>query len=117
MFSVICFWRIYNVFVKRFDSHAILKCYLLSINNIICDPAGGPDGGRIKGCADSATQVESIYFGLAADFPGIAELGGMNYRSTITSVTSVPIPATAWLMLSGLSLIGSMALRRKSSAA
>jgi hypothetical protein len=84
-----------------------------SINNIICDPEGGPNGGRIEGCASNATQVESIYFGLAADFPGIKQLGGMNYRSTITSVTSVPIPATAWLMLSGLSLIGSMALRRK----
>jgi hypothetical protein len=88
-----------------------------SINNIICDPEGGPNGGRIEGCASSATQVESIYFGLAADFPGIAELGGMNYRSTITSATTVPIPATVWLMLSGLSLIGSMALRRKSSTA
>jgi hypothetical protein len=81
-----------------------------AIDNITC-------AEEIVGCATSATQTESIYFGLAADFPGIAELGGMNYRSTITNKTTVPIPATAWLMLSGLSLIGTMTLRRKSSTA
>jgi hypothetical protein len=82
-----------------------------AINNITC-------AEEIVDCATSgATQTESIYFGLAADFPGIAELAGSNYRSTITSKTTVPIPASAWLMLSGLSLIGSMALRRKNSAA
>jgi len=80
-----------------------------AINNITC-------AEEIVGCVTSAAQTESIYFGLAADFPGIAELGGMNYRSTITNKTTVPIPASAWLMLSGLSLIGSMTLRRKSSS-
>ena len=82
-----------------------------AIDNITC-------AEEIVSCATSgATQTESIYFGLAADFPGIAELAGSNYRSTITSKTTVPIPASAWLMLSGLSLIGSMALRRKSGSA
>jgi len=80
-----------------------------AIDNITC-------AEEIVSCATSATQRESIYFGLAADFPGIAELAGTNYRSTITSKTTVPIPASAWLMLSGLSLIGSMTLRRKSSS-
>jgi len=87
-----------------------------AIDNIVCDPDGGPDGGRIDGCATSATQQESIYFGLAADFPGIAELAGQNYRSTITNKTTVPIPASAWLMLSALGFLGTMRTRSKNAA-
>lgn len=77
-----------------------------AIDNIVCDSS-------IVGCAATATQTESIYFGLADDFPGIEELGGMNYRSIIANKTTVPIPASAWLMLSGLGLLGSMANRRR----
>jgi len=80
-----------------------------AIDNITCDSS-------IIGCATTASQIESIYFGLAADFPGIAELGGMNYRSTITNITTVPVPATAWLLLSGLGLLGSMAQRKRNKA-
>ena len=80
-----------------------------AIDNITCDSS-------IIGCATTASQTESIYFGLAADFPGIAELGGMNYRSTITNITTVPLPATAWLLLSGLGLLGSMARRKRNRA-
>jgi hypothetical protein len=73
-----------------------------AIDNIVCDDS-------IIGCADDAMQTESIYFGLAENFPGIAELAGMNYRSTITNKTTVPVPAAVWLMLSGLGLLGSIA--------
>jgi hypothetical protein len=82
-----------------------------AIDNIVCDP--GPDGGRIVGCQDDPAAQESIYFGLAADFPGIAELAGRNYRSTITSKTTVPIPASAWLLLSGLGLLSTVARRKQ----
>ena len=87
-----------------------------AIDNIVCDPAGGPDGGRIVGCQDDPTARESIYFGLTADFPGIAELAGRNYRSTMTNKTTVPIPATAWLMLSGLGLLSTVARRKQPKA-
>ena len=75
-----------------------------AIDNIVCDAS-------IIGCATSASQTESIYFGLAADFAGIAELGGMNYRSTITNITTVPIPAAAWLMLSSIGWLGIFILK------
>lgn len=80
-----------------------------AIDNIVCDSA-------IVGCATSAGQTESIYFGLADDFPGIAELNGMNYRSTITNKTTVPLPAAAWLMFSALGLLATMAGRKKAQA-
>jgi hypothetical protein len=40
---------------------------------------------------------------------------GGGYGGTI-SVTAVPVPAAAWLLLSGLVGVGAMARRRKSEA-
>ena len=69
-----------------------------AISNIQC-------ADEIVGCAKSATQVESVYFGLGGNFDGITNLNGKHYRSTIMSATTVPIPAAGWLLLSALSAL------------
>jgi len=79
-----------------------------AISNIVCDDA-------IEGCATDANQVESIYFGMTGDFQGISELNGANYRSTMSNRTTVPVPAAAWLMLSGIACLGAVARRQKSA--
>lgn len=66
-----------------------------AINNIEC-------ADEIVGCATTAGQTESVYFGLGGNFKGIKQLNGSHYRSTIMSATTVPVPAAAWLMLSAL---------------
>jgi len=76
-----------------------------AINNINCDAA-------IAGCATDPSQRESVYFALGQAFPGIAELAGSNYRTTMINKTTVPLPAGVWLMLSGLSCFGFMARKR-----
>jgi hypothetical protein len=45
------------------------------------------------------------------DYVGGTEVGALSY--TITSLTPVPLPTTAWLMLSGMVGLGAMARRRK----
>jgi hypothetical protein len=71
---------------------------------------------EIVGCADDPDQVESIYFGMTAGFVGMENLNGSNYRTTMTNITTVPVPAALWLMVSGLACLGSL-MRRKTTTA
>jgi hypothetical protein len=58
-------------------------------------------------CTDS---IESIYYTIDGNFPGFAALAdGSLYRTTVATKSTVPIPASAWLMLSGLLLLGGRA--------
>jgi hypothetical protein len=50
---------------------------------------------------------------MAGSFAGIENLNGQNYRSTIASITTVPLPAAAWLMLSSLGFIAGFAVKRR----
>ncbi|MGI9290910.1 MAG: hypothetical protein ACR2QG_06500 [Gammaproteobacteria bacterium] len=59
---------------------------------------------------------ESVYFYTAENLPDIGSLGGGNYQSILASITTVPIPASMWLMFSALSLCAMWA-RRKTVAA
>jgi hypothetical protein len=61
------------------------------------------------------TFPESVYFYTAENFPDIGSLAG-DYQTTMASKTTVPIPAAAWLMLSGLGLLGAFAQRRRRTA-
>jgi hypothetical protein len=76
------------------------------IDNISCDSA-------IIGCE---TGPESVYFKTAVDFPDIATLAGNNFRTTMAGITTVPVPASVWLMLSGLGILGHFARKKQSSA-
>jgi hypothetical protein len=73
------------------------------INGITCNSA-------IIGCL---TGPESVYFQTAVDFPDIAALAGNDFRTTMAGITTVPVPASVWLMLSGLGLLGRFARRKK----
>lgn len=77
-----------------------------SIGNISC-------ATEIQNCENDPGDIESSYFRMAGSFAGIANLNGRNYRSTIASITTVPIPAAAWLMLSGLGCIAGLAFRKR----
>ena len=71
---------------------------------------------EIIGCADDPDQVESIYFGMTAAFSGIENLNGANYRTTMTNITTVPVPAALWLMISGLACLAGLARRNAPTA-
>jgi len=77
-----------------------------SIGNIRCT-------AEIQNCEDGPGDIESVYIRLGGNFNGIENLNGKHYRSTIASITTVPIPAAAWLMLSGLACIAGIAGRRR----
>ena len=72
----------------------------------------------VDSCAEVSWQCntdtpESVYFYTVDNLPDIGSLGGGNYQSTMASITTVPIPASAWLMISALSLCGALARRRQ----
>ena len=77
-----------------------------SIDNISC----------ATGIINCVTGPESVYFYTAANFPDIGSLAGNDYQTTMASKTTVPVPAAAWLMLSGLGLLGAFAQRRRRTA-
>jgi len=79
-----------------------------SIGNIRC-------AAEIQNCESDPGDIESVYVRLAGNFAGIENLNGKHYRSTIASITTVPIPAAAWLLLSGLACIAGMASRGRSN--
>lgn len=73
---------------------------------------------RIDSCADPSWEcnlggIESVYFYTVDNLPEIGSLGGGNYQTTMASITTVPVPASAWLMISALSLCGALARRRQ----
>jgi hypothetical protein len=79
----------------------------MQIDNIVCNDA-------IK---DTCSDVpESIYLGLTNDMPTVSALNGKNFRSNMASVTTVPLPGAAWLMISGLGSFGYLAARRRKRA-
>jgi hypothetical protein len=69
-----------------------------------CDPI-------ISIAADVCTFAESIYFTTAANLPDIGSLT-TDFQTSMASKTTIPIPAAAWLMLSGLGLLGAFTRRR-----
>lgn len=79
-----------------------------SIGNITC-------AAEIQNCENDPGDIESAYFRMAGSFAGIQNLNGKNYRSTIASITTVPIPAAVWLMLSGLGCIAGLKARRRTN--
>ena len=56
---------------------------------------------------------ESVYFFTEGNLPDIPSLGNNDYQTTLATITTVPVPASIWLMLSALSLAGVMARRKK----
>jgi len=91
--------------LTRFDFAGDLLGFGMDIT--YCDPA-------IDAFGCTAVE-ESIYFGLADVFPGIAALNGMDYQSTMINKTTVPVPASAWLMISGLGWLAVVARRRRAT--
>lgn len=81
-----------------------------SIGNITC-------ATEIQNCETDPGDIESVYFRMAGGFAGIENLNGKNYRSTIASITTVPVPAAVWLMLSGLACLARKAFRRRAKLA
>jgi hypothetical protein len=79
-----------------------------SIGNIRC-------AAEIQNCESDPGDIESVYVRLAGNFAGVENLNGKHYRSTIASITTVPIPAAAWLMISGLACIAGIAGQRRRS--
>ena len=79
----------------------------IEIDDIFCNAA------IVDKCSEVA---ESVYLGLTKDMPEVSDLGGKNYRSNMASITTVPVPGAAWLLLSSLSSFGYMAIRRKKAA-
>lgn len=77
-----------------------------SIGNITC-------AAEIQNCESDPGDIESVYIRMAGSFAGIENLNGQNYRSTIASITTVPLPAAAWLMLSSLGFIAGFAAKRR----
>ena len=76
----------------------------LAIDNIYCH-------GAINFCATAAAQIESVYFKIDTTFQASAD--GFSFRAGVNTTTTVPVPAAAWLMLSGLGWMGFMGARRK----
>jgi hypothetical protein len=60
---------------------------------------------------------ESVYFFTEGNLPDISSLGNNDYQTTLATITTVPIPASIWLMLSALSLAATLARRKKAAAA
>jgi hypothetical protein len=56
---------------------------------------------------------ESVYFFTEGNLPNISSLGNNDYQTTLATITTVPIPASIWLMLSALSLASVMARHKK----
>jgi len=56
---------------------------------------------------DCNTVPESIYFYTDKEFKGFASMNGSSpYFTTMAVKATVPVPASAWLMLSGLVILG-----------
>jgi hypothetical protein len=77
------------------------------INNIVC-------ATQIQSECVGPTVTESVYFYTPANLPDIASLNGNNYQTTLATITTVPVPASIWLMISALSLTGALARRKRS---
>jgi hypothetical protein len=60
---------------------------------------------------------ESVYLFTVGNFPDIAGLNGQNYQTTLASISTVPIPAGVWLMISALALLGHLANRKHAATA
>ena len=68
----------------------------------------------IEACQDDPTIAESIYLRLNDKLPNIRGLRDDTFAtSLLANVTTVPVPSTVWLMLSGLGFIGVQAARRR----
>jgi len=70
-----------------------------------CDPI-------LEIAPDICTFSESIYFNTIANLPEIGSLT-TDFQTSMASKTTIPIPAAAWLMLSGLGLLGAFTRRRR----
>ena len=83
-----------------------------AIDNIICPRV------EIINCQEDPGVAESVYLQLTSALPTIRNLGDQTYTTTVlANTTTVPVPASVWLMLSGLGLLFAHSRRRPNNAA
>jgi hypothetical protein len=78
-----------------------------AIDNIWCNDF-------IAKCVDDPSIAESVYLRLNQALPNISQLGDQTFTtSLLANITTVPLPGSVWLMISGLCFVGAQAAHRR----